>query len=184
MAAIGNRYARALVDVVFDRRAEAKALDPDKVRGELELIAGLVAQSKELREVWESPALSSEQKHSVLDALVTRSRLSRTVRNFMAVLIDHGRIPLLGEIVRQFGHELDRRLNLADAEITTARDLRDNEKRLLETQIEKLTGKKVRARYQRDTSILGGAVIKLGSTIYDGSILGQLNKIREQLSTG
>src|SRR5256885_10777051 len=93
MAAIGNRYARALVDVIFDRRAEAKALDPDKVRGELELIAGLVAESKELREVWESPALSSEQKHSVLDALVTRSRLSRTVRNFMAVLVCPGRVP-------------------------------------------------------------------------------------------
>ena len=183
MAAIGNRYARALVDVIFDLRAESKAPDPDKVRGELELLVGLVTQSKELREVWESPALSSEQKRSVLDAITTRTRVSRTVRNFMAVLIDHGRIPLLTEIVRQFGQELDRRLNLAEAEITTARDLRDNEKRLLESQIENLTGKKVRARYQRDTTILGGAVIKLGSTIYDGSILGQLDKIREQLST-
>jgi F-type H+-transporting ATPase subunit delta len=99
----------------------------------------------------------------------------------VAVLIDHERIPLLDQIMRQFEIELDRRLNLAEAEITSARDLSTEEKRILEGEIERLMGKKVRASYRRDPSLLGGALIKVGSTIYDGSVLGQLNKIREHL---
>jgi F-type H+-transporting ATPase subunit delta len=77
--------------------------------------------------------------------------------------------------------ELDRRLDLTKAEIISARDLSPEEKRMLERELGRLTGKQVRASYSRDASLLGGAVIKVGSTIYDGSILGQLNKIREHL---
>ena len=98
------------------------------------------------------------------------------------MLIDHERIALLPEIVHQVELELDRHLGLTQADITTARDLREDEKRVLEEQIEKLTGKKVRARYQLDPDLLGGAIIKLGSTIYDGSVSGQMERLREQLS--
>jgi F-type H+-transporting ATPase subunit delta len=49
--------------------------------------------------------------------------------------------------------------------------------------MEKVTGKKLRAQYSRDESILGGAIVKVGSTIYDGSVVGQLEKIRERLSS-
>ena len=63
-----------------------------------------------------------------------------------------------------------------------SRDLSDPEKRSLEAQVEKLTGKKVRARYLRDAGILGGAVVRVGSTIYDGSVLGQLESIREEIA--
>ncbi|HET7751516.1 MAG TPA: ATP synthase F1 subunit delta, partial [Terriglobales bacterium] len=105
----------------------------------------------------------------------------KMVRNFLAVLIDHERIAMMEQIVRQFEVELDRRLNLTQAEITSARDLSPEEKRVLEAEIGRLTGKQVRASYFRDSNLLGGAVIKVGSTIYDGSVLGQLNKIREHL---
>src|SRR5438105_2772530 len=172
MASVTNRYARALVDVIFERK-----LNADQVRRELQLIAGTVAESEPLRRVWESPVLPADQKRSLLDALAQRLGISRPVRNFIAVLIDHERIALLPEIVHQVELELDRRLGLAEAEITTARDLREDEKRVLESQIERLTGKKVRARYQRDPDLLGGAVIKLGSTIYDGSVSGQLERL-------
>ena len=73
-------------------------------------------------------------------------------------------------------------MTLADRLSSCARELSAAERQGLETQVGKLTGKKVRARYSQDKSLLGGAVIKVGSTIYDGSILGQLNKLREQLS--
>jgi F-type H+-transporting ATPase subunit delta len=73
-------------------------------------------------------------------------------------------------------------MNLAEAEITSARELGEDEKRGLERQIQRMTGKQVRARYSRDSSLLGGAVIKIGSTVYDGSVRGQLNRIREQLA--
>ncbi len=176
MASVTNTYARAFGDAVFDMR-----LDPAKSLREAQEIAALVAQSKELREVWETPSITAEQKRAVLDAIVSREGISRAVRNFVAVLIDHRRINFLEPIVKQFELELDRRLGFAEAEITSARDLNDSERNLLESHVQKLTGKKVRARYFRDAALLGGAIVRLGSTIYDGSIAGQLERIREQL---
>ncbi len=176
MAAISSRYARAFADVVMERK-----LDAGRVRSELRSLTEVVLQNSELRRVWEAPALPAAQKRAVLDALAKRAGVSPMVRNFLAVLIDHERIPLLEQIVGQVETELDRRLNLAQAEVTSARELHPEEKRVLEAEVERLTGKKVRARYHRDPGLLGGAVIKVGSTIYDGSVLGQLNKIREHL---
>jgi F-type H+-transporting ATPase subunit delta len=176
MAAVTSRYARAFADVVMERK-----LDAGRVRSELRSLTEVVVHNSELRRVWEAPALPAAQKRAVLDALAKRAGVSPMVRNFLAVLIDHERIPLLEQIVGQVETELDRRLNLAEAEVTSARELRAEEKRVLEAEVERLTGKKVRARYHRDPSLLGGAVIKVGSTIYDGSVLGQLNKIREHL---
>jgi F-type H+-transporting ATPase subunit delta len=177
VASVTNTYARAFADAVFEMH-----LDPAKTLREAQAIAELVAGSKELREVWETPSITPEQKRAVLDAIVRREAISRAVRNFVAVLIDHRRTGFLSAIVKQFELELDRRLGFAEANITSARDLTDPERRALEAQVQQLTGKKVRAHYSRDTSLLGGAVVRLGSTIYDGSVSGQLERIREQLA--
>jgi F-type H+-transporting ATPase subunit delta len=177
MASVTNTYARALADAVLDGH-----FDAEKTLREAQSLAVLVAGSKLLRDVWENPAISANQKRAVLDAIVARESISRPVRNFMAVLIDHHRVQFLGPIIKQFEQELNHRLGFAEAEITSARELGAAEKRALESQIEKLTGKKIQARYSRDPAMLGGAVVRVGSTIYDGSVRGQLERIRETLS--
>ena len=139
--------------------------------------------SKELREVWEAPSIPADQKRNLLDAIVEREGVSREVRNFIAVVIDHRRIPFLNAIVKQFAQQLNHRLGFTEAEITSARELTQGERSSLEAQVEKLTGKKVRAQYAQDRSILGGAVVKIGSTIYDGSVSGQLERIREAITS-
>ncbi len=178
MASVTNTYARAFADVVFDRK-----LDAGKTLQEAQSLAELVAGSKELREVWETPSIPAEQKRGVLDAIVAREGISRPVRNFVAVLIDHRRVQFMGPIVKQFEQELNRRLGFTEAEITSARELNETEQDALESQVAKLTGRKVRAHYSQDRSILGGAIVRVGSTIYDGSVKGQLERIREQLSS-
>jgi len=178
MASVTSTYARAFADAVFDGHH-----DPDKTLREAQAVAELVAGSKDLREVWETPSITAEQKRAVLDAIVTRQGISRTVRNFVAVLIDHRRIHFLGPIVKQFELELNQRLGFIEAEITSARELTQADRSTLEARMEKLTGKKVKARYTRDESILGGAVVKIGSTIYDGSVNGQLERIKQALSS-
>jgi F-type H+-transporting ATPase subunit delta len=177
MASVINTYARAFADAVFSGHH-----DPEKTLQEAQAVAELVAGSKELRAVWETPSITSEQKRAVLDAIVTRQGISKTVRNFVAVLIDHRRINFLGPIVKQFEQELNQRLGFTEAEITSARELDQADRRTLESRVEKLTGKKVRARYSRDESLLGGAVVKVGSTIYDGSVSGQLERIKQAIS--
>ncbi|MGO9648704.1 MAG: ATP synthase F1 subunit delta [Terriglobales bacterium] len=177
MATVINTYARAFADVVFDSH-----LDAAKTLKEVQDLAELVAASKPLREVWATPSIPAEQKRAVLDAIVQREGISRPVRNFVAVLMDHGRTSFLSAIVKQFELELDRRMGFAEAQITSARELGEGERTSLENQIQALVGKKVRARYSRDASLLGGAVVRIGSTIYDGSVEGQLERIRELLS--
>jgi len=177
MASVTSVYARAFADVVLQSRLEANA-----ILAQLQGFSALLRENPDLRRVWENPAIAAQQKRGVLDAIAKREGLSRQVRNFVAVLIDHRRMHFFDAIVAQLGHELDARLGFAEAQITSSRDLSEPEKRSLEGQVEKLTGKKVRARYARDASLLGGAVVRVGSTIYDGSVLGQLERIREQIA--
>jgi len=179
MASVASMYARAFADVVFDAH-----LDADRSIAELRAIASLLDESVDLRRVWENPAIPAEQKRRVLDVIAQRDAISKQVRNLIAVLIDHRRVHFLEPIVVQLEKELDARMGFAEAQITSARALGDAEKREFEAQVEKLTGKKVRARYGQDPSLLGGAVVRVGSTIYDGSVKGQLERIRTEISGG
>jgi F-type H+-transporting ATPase subunit delta len=178
MASVTSTYARAFADVVFDQH-----LDPAKTLQEAQSLAQLAAGSLELREVWEAPSIPAEQKRALLDAIVAREGFSKPVRNFVAVLMDHRRIKFLDPIVKEFAHELNRRMGFVEAQITSARELGEPERSALESQVAKLTGHKVRARYEQDEAILGGAIVKIGSTIYDGSVKGQLERIREAISS-
>ena len=177
MAAIANRYARALVDVVLEQK-----IDPSIAVQQVNDMVAAVSESPELRNVWESPAVPSEQKRNLLDAIVGRAGTLRPIRNFFAILIDHGRIPMLAQIARQFESELNTQLGFVEADISSSRLLSAEEKQGLESQVAKLTGKKVRAKYETNPALLGGAVVRVGSTIYDGSVRGQLQKLREQLA--
>jgi F-type H+-transporting ATPase subunit delta len=177
MATVVSTYSRAFADVVT-----ANKLDGPRTLAETQQIAALVEQNKELRDVWENPSIPAEQKRAVLDGIVKRAGISSPVRNFVAVLIDKNRIKYLGEIVTQFAHELNERLGFAEAEITTARDLRADERAELESDLARVTGKKIKARYAQDSAILGGAIARVGSTVYDGSVKGQLERIRQQLA--
>jgi len=176
VASVASTYARAFADVVFSAH-----LDANRAVGGLRRIAGLLEESVDLKRVWENPAVPADQKRNLLDAIVQREGIEPHVRNLIAVLIDHRRMQFLGRIVEQLKKELDARMGLAEAHITSARELGDAEKRSLEAQIEKVTGKKVHAQFGLDASLLGGAVVRVGSTIYDGSVKGQLEKIREAI---
>ncbi len=178
MASVASTYARAFADVVLDTH-----LDAGRSIAELRTIASLLAESSELRRVWENPAIPAEQKRKVLDVVAERDGISKQVRNLVAVLIDHRRVHSLEAIIAQLEKELDARLGFAEAQITSTRELGDAEKRVFEAQVAKLTGKKVRARYGRDASLLGGAVVRIGSTIYDGSVKGQLQRLKEAISS-
>ena len=178
MASVASTYSRAFADVVLGAHLYA-----DASIAELRSIASLLSESSELRRVWENPAIPAEQKRRVLDVIVERDGISKQVRNLVAVLIDHRRVHFLEPIIGQLEKELDARLGFAEAEITSARQLDDAEKREFEAQVGKLTGKKVRARFGQDASLLGGAVVRLGSTIYDGSVKGQLERLKEAISS-
>lgn len=179
MASVASMYARAFADVVLGAH-----LDADRSIAELRTIASLLKESVDLRRVWGNPAIPAEQKRRVLDVIAQQDAISKQVRNLVAVLIDHRRVHFLEPVIVQLEKELDARMGFAEAQITSSRALGDAEKREFQAQVAKLTGKKVRARYGQDPSLLGGAVVRVGSTIYDGSVKGQLERIRAEISGG
>jgi len=181
LASVVGTYARAFADVVMTK---SNLLDPARMLQELHGIEALLQESDPLRRVLENPSIPGDRKRAVLDAITQRLGTTRQVRNFVAVLTDNRRLPLFSEILKQVEQELDDRQGFAEAQVSSARQLSDPEKQMLEVEIAKMTGKKVRARYAQDASLLGGAVVQLGSTIYDGSVKGQLDRIREQLVEG
>ena len=178
MVSVARLYARAFADLVF-----ARGVDPQVALGELTTALELLQMSPELRRVLENPAIRADEKHKLLDALVARAGLSLWARNLIAVLVDHRRVPLLAQVVEQFKAELNRRRQVTAAEVTSARELDAGERSALEVQIAAALGRKIEARYRTEPGLLGGAVIRVGSTIYDGSVRGQLQRLQEQLSS-
>ena len=176
MASFVGIYARALADVVIDRK-----LDADRVSGELNSVETFLRESADLRTIWDTPSVSSEQKLKLLDAIAKKARLLPEIRNFTAVLISNGRINAFAQIAREAIVQINEQLGIADAEIVSMRELGAEEKRRLEAQVAKATGKELRVRYSLDEGLMGGVLVKVGSTVYDGSVRGQLQRIREQL---
>lgn len=177
MAAVAGRYARAFAEV-----AAGHKMDPDKTIQELEQLGALFGQNQELHNVFLNPAVPHEQKLKLLDAIIQKMNGSKMLRNFMAVLVDHRRLGQLNEIAREFRQQLDEHMGIADAQVNSARKLNEAEKNILETQLAGVTGKTIRARYVEDPELLGGVVVRIGSTIYDGSVRGQLERIRAQIA--
>jgi F-type H+-transporting ATPase subunit delta len=180
-SALGNRYAHALADVVT---APGSALRADIAVAELRTFEAAQNSSAALRNALASPAVPASRKRAVVARLVDALKLSRITRNFLYVLVDKRRIGMLSEIVHSFEEIIDERLGFARAEITSALELSEEQRGLLNRDLERLTGKKIRMRFAVDQKLIGGVVARIGSTIYDGSVRGQLQTIGRRLAAG
>ena len=175
MSALAERYAAALADVALERKSG------EAVRNDLAAFVETFLASADLRNALESPAVDSAVKNKVITAVAAKMGLNDAVRNFIYLIVDHRRTHLFHEILPVFRTELNKRLGIAEAEVTTARALSDAEKTDLLAVLERRTGKKIEASFAEDASLLGGAVVRVGSTVYDGSVREQLSRLREQL---
>ncbi|HUB20065.1 MAG TPA: ATP synthase F1 subunit delta [Acidobacteriaceae bacterium] len=179
MASFASRYARAFADVVFEAKLDAKA-----VRGQLADFAAAWHESRALREFFLDPSFSVEDRVAFLDKLNAKLKMAQATRNFIAVLIRNDRIAGLDDILGEFRREINQRLGIFEAKVVSARKLDEQERRDLEKQIAGLTGGTVEAQFEEDSALLGGAVVQVGSTVYDGSVRGRLDRLREELTSG
>jgi F-type H+-transporting ATPase subunit delta len=179
MAAFVSRYARAFADVVASAKLDTTVID----RGLTDFLATWDGSS-ELREVFANPAVPVPQKIAILDKMNGTLRLQRELRNLLAVLIQNDRIAHIHEVVDGYRAEMQERLGIRQAEIVTARQLSDQERDSLLAGIAKLAGAPIQPTFTLDESILGGTVVRIGSTVYDGSVRGRLERLREALIAG
>lgn len=175
--AVATRYARALVDVVTRPGSD---LDVTQAAGQLRIFEQMLAESSDLRHVLLSPAVPGGRKRAVVAKLAALSGTPALIRNFLYVVIGHRRIQILGEIREAFEALLDERMGVVRADVSSARDLSETQRRALAEALTRATGKKVRLEYAVDASLLGGVKARIGSTIYDGSARGQLEGLRRE----
>jgi F-type H+-transporting ATPase subunit delta len=137
-----------------------------------------------LQTFFQNPAVAATQKVAILDKLNAKLGLQKELRNLLAVLINNDRIGQVHEVAAAYRAELRERLGIREAEIVTARELSADERNTLIAGVGKLAGARIEAQFKLDQSILGGAVVRIGSTIYDGSVRGRLERLREALTAG
>jgi F-type H+-transporting ATPase subunit delta len=176
MKALAQRYAAALAEVALERNAAPE------VKAQISEFAGVMEESPELRQLLANPAVPRAGKHAVIESLVERLGSSRTVRNFMLLLVDHRRATLLPEIEQAYQALLDAKIGLTRAEVASGEPLPDAERADLIRALERMTGGTVEAHYRVDPALVAGARVRIGSTIYDGSVRAQLDRLRAQLA--
>ncbi|HWP85661.1 MAG TPA: ATP synthase F1 subunit delta [Terriglobia bacterium] len=180
-SAVSLRYARALVEVVAPPGGPGAA-DPQALSSQLREFAELVRQNQELTILFATPAIPLPKKRAVLAELASRLGLGPVAQNFLGVVLAHDRFPLLRDIVNAFDQLLQERLGIVEAQVTSARALGEAEKEALEQALRQRTGKQVRLHFSLDPALIGGVTAQVGSTIYDGSVRGQLERLRADLA--
>ncbi len=175
MKSASLQYANALADIALAQGAAEPALE------QLDAFGAAYTQSGELRTFLASPAVTIEIKHAVIEKLIARLGAGRIIRNFLFVIADHRRTQLLPEIITTFQQVIRQRQGVAEAEISSAVELSAAQKKELAASLARLTGKKIETRYSLDPALLGGAVVRIGDTIYDGSLRSRLNELRARL---
>jgi F-type H+-transporting ATPase subunit delta len=175
LSAIAQRYAAALADVAFEHK------DAEKIRQDLADFVQVFAAAADLRNLLSNPSVSADAKKSVAAKIADKMDTHTEVRNFVFLLIDHGRAPIVDDIQKAFESEMNRRAGIADALIVSAHELAATEKSQLIQALERVTGKKVQAHYELDPKLIGGTTVRIGSTIYDASVRERLNRLRAEL---
>jgi F-type H+-transporting ATPase subunit delta len=175
LKALAERYAGALVDVALQNN------QADQIKRELADFATMVRESTELHSLLSNPSIAKASKHAVIEQLVAEMGGSRTLRNYLFVIVDQRRAGILIEIQQAFSALLDARQGIAQAKVTSASDLTAEDRAEIDAALAKLTGRKVNAQFETDPDLIGGAVVKIGSTIYDGSVRAHLDRLRARM---
>jgi len=170
------QYANALADVALAQGGADAAIK------QLRDFGAAFAESSELRNFLTSPAVPREAKHGVIEKIAARLGAGKIIRNFLFVIADHQRTHILPEIVAAFEDVIRHRQDIAEAEISSAVELSAAQKKRFTQTLERLTGKKIQAKYSLAPALLGGAVVRVGDTIYDGSVRNSLNEMRARLA--
>jgi len=178
LSVVATRYAKALVDVVL---TPGSGLDPAVSLTQLKSIAEMIAGSQDLRTALLSPAVSPSRKRAVIATLLQPMNVENRIKNFLFVVIDHRRVADFPAIVEAFEVLADERLGFVRVDVSSAQPLNDAQRAKIDAEISHLAGKKAKLRFSQDPALLGGVVARVGSTVYDGSVRGQLDRLRTRL---
>jgi len=172
---LAKRYARAFFDIAVE---EGKIEDYGR---ELLSFSSIVVQNKALQEFLANPIFELKAKKTVIEELLGRMTMSDRTANFLRLLVDKQRIGMLGEVENAYKELMDKTLKKVRVSVRTAYPLTADLEQALRQRVADMTGKEVEMTVEDDASLIGGLVVRVGDTLYDGSIKAQLGNIRKLL---
>jgi F-type H+-transporting ATPase subunit delta len=176
---IASRYALALVEALTE---PSSGIDPNTAIDGLKSFADTMKESHDLELILLSPSVSTNTKRVVIEKIAGDLGLHRLVRNFLLVLNKHRRLALLKEATQQARVLLDEHLGIVGADVFSATEMAAQDKQLIAGKLTQITGKQVRLRITIDPDLIGGIMARVGSTVYDGSVRGQLRALGQRLA--
>jgi F-type H+-transporting ATPase subunit delta len=174
--AAATRYARALFDVALAERQ-----DLVQIEGELTAVARLVQGNEQLQRALVHPAIPASRKSAIVEQLLSLSPVSPILSRLLLLLAERDRLVLLPDLADAYRSRLMDHQQIVRARVTTAVELPADRVSALRQGLTEATGRQVDLQVDVDPSILGGAVARIGSTVYDGSITTQLEKLKQRL---
>lgn len=174
-----KRYARALFDVALAEKTDLSILDR-----QLAGFNDLLKQHPTLEKVLLNPAVPAPRKREAVAELTARVGISPVLAKLLVLLAARDRLILLPELLETFRARLMDHQKVVRAEVTTAMPLTPDRTKAIERSLTQVTGRTVRLTTRVAPEIIGGLVARIGSTIYDGSVTRQLEKMRQRLSGG
>ncbi len=175
MSAVGRRYGKAVLGLAVEQK------QVDQVSKSLADLKKAWEDSEELREVFENPSVSAQDRRKVIDALATRMGLSPLVKNTLKLISDRRRTRYLPEIIDAYERLAEERAGRVRAEVITATGMPEAYYAQLQRALEQVTGKKVTLLKRQDPSIIGGVVARVGDKVFDGSIRTRLDELKDEL---
>ena len=175
-SAILGRYARSLADIVFEENVA------DKVTEDLNVYSEIFIAVPDLLEVFHSPSVPRETKEKLFNELTAQYPVAQITANFLRILLEHNRIRYFQQILDLYIKFVNERKGIVSARITAALQLSEEEQKSLQSRLAEITGKLTNIEFQTDESILGGIVVQIGSTVFDGSIRTQLADMKRRLA--
>ena len=175
-SAILGRYAKSLAEIVFEEKIE------ERVTEDLKTYSEIFRAVPDLQEALDSPAVPREAKDKILGELIARYPVHPTTSNFMRILLQNNRIRYFQEILDSFVKSVNEHKGIVSARVTAAAPLNQQEVTNLEDRLAEITGKSVNVELQTDASLLGGIVVQIESTSFDGSIRTKLAEMKRRLA--
>lgn len=171
-----NRYAKALFDVALQEKADLPQIDRD-----LQAVVAMIAGSPDLAAASNRGSVTDEKRTSLMDAVSKAMNLTTPVSKLLVLLARSRKLNLLPDLAEAYRERLLAHQNIVRAEVTSAAPLSPEKTQALAESLSKVTGKKVELSTKVDRDLLGGLVAKIGSTVYDGSVKTQLQRLRQEL---
>jgi F-type H+-transporting ATPase subunit delta len=172
-----NRYARALLDVAVREKA-----DVDLIERELAAFVELFAQFPALERVFLNPVVPVPRKRAAMDALASRVGVLPILAKLLGLLAERDRLVLVPGLLAAYRDRLLDYRNVVRAEVTTTAALAPERAKSIEASLARLTGRTVSLSTKVDPAIIGGVVTRIGSTVYDASVVRHLERMREKLA--